>query len=91
MNNQKIQSITRIAGVSLLFIVIITQLFKSQNFIPQGYLPYLSLLSLILLSTSLYLKAKSGGFSQYHLPIKLILIFVVIVVFGIALINYFTT
>lgn len=91
MNNEKIQSITRIAGVILLFIVIIAQLFKSQNFIPQGYLPYLSLLSLILLSISLYLKAKAGGFSQYHLPIKMILIFIIVVVAGVYLIYRFTT
>jgi hypothetical protein len=91
MNNEKVQSITRIAGVILLFIVIIAQLFKSQNFIPQGYLPYLSLLSLILLSTSLYLKAKAGGFSQYHLPIKMILIFLIVVVAGVYLIYRFTT
>lgn len=91
MNNQKIQSITRIAGVSILFIVVIAQLFKSQNFIPQAYLPYLSLLSLVLLSISLYLKAKSGGFSHYHLPIKMILIFIIVVVTGVFLIYYLTT
>jgi hypothetical protein len=91
MNKEKIQSITRIAGVSLLFIVIIAQLFKSQKFIPQIYLPYLSLLSLVLLSVSLYLKAKSGGFSQYHLPVRMILFFVIIVVVGVYLIYHFTT
>jgi hypothetical protein len=91
MDRQKIQSITRIAGVSLLFIVIIAQLFKSQTFIPQAYLPYLSLLSLILLSISLYLKAKAGGFSQYNLPIKMILIFIIVVVGGVYLIYRFTT
>ena len=91
MNKEKIQSITRIAGVSLLFIVIMAQLFKSQSFIPQIYLPYLSLLSLVLLSISLYLKAKSGGFSQYHLPVRMILFFVIVVVAGVYLIYRLTT
>lgn len=91
MNYQKIQSVARIAGVSILFLVVITQLFKSQTFIPLAYLPYLSLLSLILLSVSLYLKVKSGGFSQYHIPVKMILIFVIVVVAGVFLIYYFTT
>lgn len=91
MDKQKIQSITRIAGLGLLFIVIIAQLFKSQSFIPKTYLPYLSLLSLILLSISLYLKAKSGGFSQYNLPIKMILIFILVVVGGVYLIYRLTT
>lgn len=91
MDNQKIQSVSRIAGVSILFLVIIAQLFKSQTFIPQPYLPYLSLLSLVLLSTSLYLKAKSGGFSQYNLPVKMILIFITVVVTGVFLIYYLTT
>ncbi len=91
MNEQKIQSVCRIAGVSILFLVIIAQLFKSQSFLPQAYLPYFSLLSLVLLSISLYLKAKSGGFSHYNLPVKMILIFVVVVVVGVYLIYYFTT
>ena len=91
MNYQKIQSISRIAGVSILFIVIIAQLFKSQTFIPQAYLPYLSILSLVLLSISLYLKSKAGGFNQYDLPIKMILIFIAVVVTGVFLIYYFTT
>ena len=91
MDNQKIQSVTRIAGVSMLFLVIIAQLFKSQTFIPQVYLPYLSILSLVLLSISLYLTAKAGGFSKYNLPIRLILIFVIVVVIGVYLIYYFTT
>ena len=91
MNYQKIQSVCRIAGVSILFLVIIAQLFKSQTFVPQTYLPYLSILSLVLLSISLYLTAKMGGFSKYNLPIKMILIFVVVVVIGVYLIYYFTT
>ncbi len=90
MDHQKIQSVARIAGVSILFLVIIAQLFKSQTFIAKPYLPYLSLLSLVLLSVSLYLKAKGGGFSQYNLHIKKILIFVVVVVIGVYLIYYFT-
>ena len=72
MNYQKIQSVSRIAGIALLLIVGITQLFKDQNFISQVYLPYLSILSLILLSISLYLTVKMGGFRQYNLPIKMI-------------------
>lgn len=91
MDNQKIQSVSRIAGVSILFLVIIAQLFKSQTFISQTYLAYLSILSLVLLGVSLYLKTKAGGFSQYNLPIKMILIFVVIVITGVFLIYYFTT
>ncbi len=91
MNVQKIQSVARIAGVSILFVVIIAQLFKSQSFLPQAYLPYLSLLSLVLLSISLYLKAKAGGFSHYNLPVKMILIFITVVVTGVFLIYYFTT
>ena len=91
MNYQKIQSSSRIAGITLLLIVGITQLFKDQNFIPQVYLPYLSILSLLLLSISLYFTAKMGGFSQYNLPIKMILIFITVVVTGVYLIYYFTT
>ena len=46
---------------------------------------------LILLSIILYLKAKAGGFSQYNLPIKMILIFIIVVVGGVYLIYRFTT
>ena len=91
MNNQKLQSITRIAGITCLFLVIIMQAFKSQTYIPQTYLPYLTILSIVLLGISLYLKAKAGGFSHYYLPIKLVLLFISIVVLGIVLINYLTT
>lgn len=91
MNNQKIQLITRIAGITCLFLVIIMQVFKSQTYIPQTYLPYLTILSLVLLGISLSFKAKAGGFNHYYLPIKYILLFIVIVVVGIFLINYFTT
>ena len=91
MDNTKIQSLSKIAGVTILFIVIIAQLFKTQNFISEAYLPYLSLLSLVLLSISLYMKAKLGGFNQYNIPLKLILIFLTLTVGGIFLIYYFTT
>lgn len=91
MDNQKTQSVTRVAGVTILFLVIIATLFKSQTFIHPTYLPYLSLLSLVLLSISLYLKAKAGGFSKYNIPIKMILIFITVVVTGVFLIYYFTT
>lgn len=91
MNKQKIQSITRTLGIICLVLVVVAQLFKSQKFISPNHLPYLALLSLILLSTSLILKAKAGGFSQYHLPIKMILIFIIVVVAGIFLIYQFTT
>ncbi len=91
MGNQKLQSITWVLGIICLFLVVLGQLFKSEIFIPQTYLPYLTISSLALLSVSLYLKAKSGGLSHYHFPIKLILIFIAIVVVGIGLINYFTT
>lgn len=91
MNKQKIQAITRGLGIACLFLAIIGQVFKSQNIVPQSYVSYLAILSLVLLSVSLYLKAKSGGFSQYPYPIKTILIFIVVVVVGISLINYLTT
>jgi len=91
MNNQKLQSITRVLGIACLVLVAIAQLFKSQTFIPNAYVPYVTISSLILLSISLYLKAKSGGFNRYYLPIKYILLFISIVVLGVVLINYLTT
>lgn len=90
MDNKNIQSLTRIAGLTCLFLVIIGQVFKTQNFIPQNYLPYLSILSLVLLSISLYLKVKAGGINQANLPVKLILIFVVVLMAGLILIFYLT-
>lgn len=91
MNNQKLQSITRVLGIGCLLVVAIAQLFKSQTFISNAYLPYLTISSLILVSISLYLKAKSGSFNHYYLPIKYILLFISIVVLGVVLINYLTT
>jgi FtsH-binding integral membrane protein len=90
MDNKKIQSLTRTAGLACLFLVIIGQVFKNQNFVPQTYLPYLSILGLVFLSISLYLKVKSGRINQTNFPVKLILIFLVVLISGLLLIFYLT-
>lgn len=84
------QSIIRLVGLICVFVVVIGQFFKNQTLFLQPLIPYLIIVGLVLLCTSLYLKTKSEGINP-NLKVKFVLLFIGVVISVLMLIYYLTT